>query len=369
MGQILPNYLFQTCGIPLFISLILGSKVNANSAQLNGFNSSNLDNNINAVQWDLERQSDESPKTNQNSIIWIEINEYNEYDFSPNQVIWDVLSKEESNFTDEQLSEQITLGPIQPLVIPPSPLTALDRSISFADGFIGPDISWNIPNGLRWSQHWFGSASLRQQNRRNIDGTHYRRNGGEDVYIIHANILQTGSWSLGLNTTIQGGNSGQTGADNGSELGRSISSGFRIAKSISETAGVAFGGEQVFQWDNKTDTGRNLYLIATKGWWLGNQGNDYPLLIANGGFGTGRHANQDKWINPLRFACIEDFENRNGTSAVDNDLCWSPIGSLSIIFNDYVSTFVEYRSGTAQLAGSFRYGDIPPEHAEWILFI
>ena len=69
----------------------------------------------------------------------------------------------------------------------------------------------------------------------------------EDVYIIHANILQTGSWSLGLNTTIQGGNSGQTGADNGSELGRSISSGFRIAKSISETAGVAFGGEQVFQ--------------------------------------------------------------------------------------------------------------------------
>ena len=115
MGQILPNYLFQTCGIPL-ISLILGSKVNANSAQLNGFNSSSLDNNINAVQWDLERQSDESPKTNQNSIIWIEINEYNEYDFSPNQVIWDVLSKEESNFTDEQLSEQITLGPIQLLL-------------------------------------------------------------------------------------------------------------------------------------------------------------------------------------------------------------------------------------------------------------
>ena len=59
--------------------------------------------------------------------------------------------------------------------------------------------------------------------------------------------------------------------DNGSELGRSISSGFRIAKSIYETAGVAFV-ENVFQWDNKTDTGRNLYLIATKGWWLGNQG-------------------------------------------------------------------------------------------------
>ena len=99
---------------------------------------------------------------------------------------------------------------------------------------------------------------------------------------------------------------------------------------------------------------------ATNAWWLGNQGNDYPLLIANGGFGTGRYANQDilaPWTNPLRFACIEDFENRESTFSVDNDLCWSPIGSVSIVFNDYVSTFVEYSSGTAQFGGSVSMDD------------
>ena len=49
-----------------------------------------------------------------------------------------------------------------------------------------------------------------------------------------------------------------------------LSSGFRIARSIGETGGIAFGAELI-QWDDQTDTGRNLYLMASKGWWLGNK--------------------------------------------------------------------------------------------------
>ena len=142
------------------------------------------------------------------------------------------------------------------------------------------------------------------------------------------------------NTTIQGGNSGQTGADNGSELGRSISSGFRIAKSISETAGVAFGGEQVFSVGQQTDTGRNLYLIATKGWWLGNQGNDYPLLIANGGFGTDATPTKTNGSTLFDLHASRILRIETGHLPLTTICAGVQIGSLSIIFNDYVSTFV-----------------------------
>ena len=63
---------------------------------------------------------------------------------------------------------------------------------------------------------------------------------------------------------------GSTGFEDG------LSSGFRIARAIGETGGIAFGGEQVIQWDDQSDQGRNLYLMASNGWWLGSNGKDFP---------------------------------------------------------------------------------------------
>ena len=221
---------------------------------------------------------------------------------------------------------------------------------------------------LRLPTRWFGSTSLLTQNRQKNNKSIYQWSGGDTDFIVHANILQTASWSLGINTSIRSINTTQNSTGRNSEFGDGISNGFRVAKSLSNTAGIAFGGEQIVQWDDKTDTGRNLYLMVTKGWWLGMKGNSYPLLIANGGFGTGRYANSDihkPWINPLRFACIEGFENRIETFAVDNDLCWSPMGSVSIIFNDYLSSFIEYRSGTASVAASVSMTDGIPLRLTW----
>ena len=230
---------------------------------------------------------------NQNEIVWDAVDESSKSKIPSQQIIWEVLSEQDSNLTDEELTGQINSGTMEPVVIPASPLQALDRSIAFEDGFVGPDISWNVPNGLRWSQRWFGSASFHRQSRRKSDESFYQWKGGDDLFIVHANILQSGSWSAGLNMSIRSFNATQTQAVSESQLGKGLSSGFRISTSIGDTAGIAFGGEQVVQWDDNTDTGRNLYLMATKGWWLGDQIYRYPLLIANGGIGTGRYANQD----------------------------------------------------------------------------
>ncbi|QNI78223.1 hypothetical protein SynRS9909_00208 [Synechococcus sp. RS9909] len=249
-----------------------------------------------------------------------------------------------------------------PELPPPPKLQALDRSIAFSDGLVGPDIGWFVPNGFRWSQRWFGDVAVLGNSRRAKDESFFAWNNGDATAILNVNVLQAGSWSVGLNTSFRSVYQGDNAAGGTTQVGEGVASGFRIATAIGDTGGIAFGGEQVIQWDDNTDTGRNLYLMASKGWWLGSGGKDYPLLIANGGFGTGRFANQsvNSWENPLRFACIDGVEDRTGSFAVDNDLCWSPIGTLSLVVNEWWGMFVEYRSGTAQAAASINLtGGIP----------
>lgn len=249
-----------------------------------------------------------------------------------------------------------------PELPPPPKLQALDRSIAFSDGLVGPDIGWYVPNGFRWSQRWFVDASVLGQSRRKKDEDFFGWNNGDATAILNVNVLQAGSWSVGLNTSFRSVYQGDNAAGGATQVGEGVASGFRVATAIGDTGGIAFGGEQVIQWDDKTDTGRNLYLMASKGWWLGADGKDYPLLIANGGFGTGRFANQsiNTFDNPLRFACINGVENRSDSFAIDNDLCWSPIGTVSLVMNEWWGMFVEYRSGTAQVAASLNLtGGIP----------
>ncbi|WP_137007037.1 hypothetical protein [Synechococcus sp. UW105] len=236
----------------------------------------------------------------------------------------------------------------------PPKLQSLNRSIAFSDGTLGPDLSIRVPNGLRWSQRWFGDASILgydYQDGRNSDDAFIpsRDSGDLDGWaIVHANILQTRNWSVALNTSFRSLQhdpeipGGSTGIEDG------ISSGFRIARAIGDTGGIAFGGEQVIQWDDNTDTGRNLYLMASNGWWLGDKGSNYPLFIANGGFGTGRFASLTDRDEPFNFTCRPVEKNRK-VAQIDENLCWGAIGSVSLVFNERWSTFVEYAISRATL--------------------
>ena len=360
-----PLNLVWSCSISSILLIALGAQNQAKPIKWEVIDSETSRQDKKTMRWgDLS-----TPKApiDEHEIVWTEVDEPQEPEIRADQIAWEELPEQDANLPDEVIAEHPSSGPIQPERIPPPALQALDRSVAFKDGFVGPDISWNIPNGFRWSERWFGSASFQGQNQRYNNGPFYGWNDGDAVAIMHANILQAGSWSVGINTSIRSVYQGDQAAGGGTRIGEGVSSGFRIATAIGDSGGIAFGGEQIVQWDDKTDTGRNFYLMATKGWWLGHEGNNYPLLIANGGFGTGRYANQDvqSWDNPLRFACIENIENRINLFSVDNDLCWSPIGSLSVVFNDYVSTFLEYRSGTAQVAGSISMSDGIPLRLTW----
>ncbi len=271
---------------------------------------------------------------------------------------------EDSPPPDVIAQEQAMPSPELPAPKPPQ-LQALNRSIAFGDGLVGPDISLRIPNGFRWSQRWFGDVT--------ILGYDYQegRNPGDPFIpagdsgnldgwgIIHLNVLQTDNWSVALNTSFRSLQSnpdipgGSTGFDDG------LSSGFRIARAIGDTGGIAFGGEQVIQWDDNTDTGRNLYLMATNGWWLGRNGTDYPLFIANGGFGTGRFASLTDDDEPFNFTCTPVESNRK-VAKIDENLCWGPIGSVSLVMNEWWGIFVDYAISRATFGVSTNLtGGIP----------
>lgn len=350
--------------LPALFCLVIGGQVQAQPIQWETLEPAPAQQKDTPVQWG---NVPPLPPLQQTTVVWTEVDDAISPSTAPTRVAWQELPEQDADLPSEAIAEQPSPGPVQPVRIPPPALQALDRSIAFKDGFVGPDISWNIPNGLRWSERWFGSASLRGFSRRQKTEPFLQWNNGDAVAQVHANILQAGSWSVGLNTSFRSVYQGDQAAGGSTRVGEGISSGFRIATAIGDTGGIAFGGEQVLQWDDKTDTGRNFYLMATKGWWLGNQGTDYPLLIANGGFGTGRFASAGigDWSNPLRFACIENFQDRTGTFSVDNEICWSPIGTLSLVLNDYLGSFVEYRNGKAQAAASVSLTEGIPLRFTW----
>ena len=101
--------------------------------------------------------------------------------------------------------------------------------------------------------------------------------------------------------------------------------------------------------------------MASKGWWLGDEGTNFPLLIVNGGFGTGHFS----WKSNLRFACAYNVEKRINQFSIDNDLCWAPIGTVALVLNEYWSVFTEYSAGHSTLSASVNLDQNFPLRITW----
>ena len=276
-------------------------------------------------------------------------------------------STKESAGSEEPPADAVAFENSQParrIPAPPPPpaLQALNRSIAFGDGSAGPDIGWRVPNGFRWSRRWFADLNVYgQSHRQQGDDNVVDWGDGGGVGILHTNLLQTDHWSVALSTSFSSlqNNPNIPGRATGIDSG--LSSGFRISRSIGDTGGIALGAEQLIQWDDQTDTGRNLYLMASKGWWLGDEVTNFPLLIVNGGFGTGRFS----WESNLRFACAYNVEKRLNQFSIDNDLCWAPIGTIALVLNEYWSVFTEYSAGHSTLSASVNLDQNFPLRITW----
>ena len=256
---------------------------------------------------------------------------------------WENLSKEYEN----KIQKRIKNAEVKQTLS----LHSQNRSIAFSDGSIGPDIGWKLPNGFNWNDTYSLDLSIRGfsgQFRHGRPFLHW--NDGDATGQVHWKTFATKDSSFGLNGSIRslykGG--GLSGGDTG-QFEEGLSLGFRYDRKLNKQSGFAIGGEQLIQLDDSTDTGRNIYLMKSKGIWLNNKKNDFPLLVINGGIASGRYASNEN----IRLFCFEDFDKgRSLSRGIDKDLCFGPVGSISLLPNKSLSFFTEYNSDQLVLAAS-----------------
>jgi hypothetical protein len=254
-----------------------------------------------------------------------------------NRVVWKLVSPDEPELVpmDPAIAKaQITL--------PPAPaLQSLNRSIAFNEHTPGPDLAWKVPQGFRWSEQWFFDFSVAGANTRPPNSSFWGWNNGDAVGELHVRMIQQQNWSFGVNATFRSVYQGTSAAGGTTAIGDGFATGFRLDYALSNTAGLALGAEQLIQYDSTNDSGRNIYLVGSQGWWLGGRAGRFPLLAGTVGFGTGRFSRNTN----LQFACTDSITGSlDVNQGISYPLCWSPIGSAALLVNESWSIFSEYNS-------------------------
>ena len=229
--------------------------------------------------------------------------------------------------------------------------TSLNRSIVI-DEKIGPDISFLVPIGFKSTTNKRFDFSLRGWNRRPQNSQLFAWNGGDAVANVYYQLLNNEKSSFDLNFGFRSVYKGNLSGGS-SPIGEGVSLGFKWAYNLDRNKSIAFGAEQFIQFDNKTDTGRDIYFTTSKVWGNNILKNQFPLIVTTFGIGTGYLALWDK----TKFACSDLF----GGAAVNvkkyHELCWGPFGTLSMLINKNHSVFFEYNNYSFMVGSSLSYRD------------
>ena len=241
------------------------------------------------------------PETNNQhystKIEWKKINVEKQYE---KKIIWKEFKNNDKLFPNQivkenrDLSRYINEG-----------ISSLNRSIVFDNSIIGPDISWLVPPGFKWNNQYKFDASTRGHSRRDKGEDFLGWNGGDAVGQFYYQFLHNEKTSYGINFGIRSVYGGSGAVGGSTKFGEGQSLGFRVDREISPTAGFAFGAEQLVHLDNKTDTGRDIYLTLSKAFWNNNEKSQFPLDIYTFGFATGKMAEGN-----INFLC-SDFAISN----------------------------------------------------------
>jgi hypothetical protein len=218
---------------------------------------------------------------------------------------------------------------------------SLNRSITYNKVGVGPDISWKVPLGLKWSDKWIADISTTGANIRPPNSSIFGWNGGDATAEVHVRLYRQENWSFGINTSFRSIYQGTNFEGGGTSIGEGFAGGVRFDYSIDKTSGIAIGGEQLIQFDSFNDSGRNMYVVATKVWGTNNDRDTYPKVVTTIGIGTGRFGDNKNY----QFGCIDSIAGvTDASTGVSSALCWSPIGSAALLLKNNISIFGEYNS-------------------------
>jgi len=233
-------------------------------------------------------------------------------------------------------------------------LNSHNRSIVFNNEIIGPNVSWLFPPGFKWNTKYKFNSSIRGHNTRIPEPQNKKFigwNDGDATGLISYQFLHKNKSSFGLNLGIRSIYQGDDAEGGHTPFGEGISSGFRWDYELDDTSGFALGAEQLIHFDSLTDTGRNIYITVSKGWWSNKFEGEgiFPLYVTTAGLGTGRMAVGGK----IKGLCSDLFDGDGTDYGKFNRLCWAPVFSLASVWNEKFSTFLEYNNRFFILGNSF----------------
>jgi hypothetical protein len=241
-------------------------------------------------------------------------------------------------------------------------ISSLNRSIVFDKSRVGPDVGFLVPQGFKWSNVVQFDSSIRGWSRREKGENFAAFNNGDAVGQFYWQPLHSQDWSFGASLGVRSIINNPNRLSE-SSTGEGLSAGFRLDYKLSDTAGIAIGAEQLIHFDDKTDTGRDIYLVASKAFWLGSSEASFPLLTTTAGIGTG-YLGRNQY---LQFGCSNFVDA--GIAQVDNEtfypLCWNPIGSVGIVINQGWSVFTEYNGFSYVVGTSISPFKEVPLRATW----
>lgn len=237
-----------------------------------------------------------------------------------------------SSSSGSEVTEGPAVAPSQPkrrLVV-----AGVSRDIT-VNGRVYPSAVFQVPNGFAQDDRLWGSVTAvgisrtRQCPKDTIDCA-------DAQAYVDVTPLRVGPASLGLQWGVQSLSSrnGGTSAFSGQSLG------FRAAVNLGPLTGLAIGGEQVVQFDDNIDLGRDFYAVVSHAVPLA-VGDRPPLLVATVGVGSDLYGYKSNgWLGRTGCGGARAITSTNFPSG--SDCSWGPIGSLGLSFNDRVSIGAEW---------------------------
>ncbi|MCT0230568.1 hypothetical protein KQ306_06865 [Synechococcus sp. CS-1324] len=228
----------------------------------------------------------------------------------------------------------------QPIAAASPPVTrvrGLSRGMT-VNGSLYTDTALQVPNGFAADQRFTVSAALTPVNRtRSCGAGSGSTDGCDDAELnIELTPIRGEDASLGLIWNIQSltSRSGGTSAFSGQSLG------FRAAVNLTPTLGVSFGGEQIIQFDDSIDLGRNFYLVLSQAVPL-SAGAEPVVAVATVGIGSDFFGYGGNGILGST-NCLSGNNISSNNFPSGTDCFWGPIGSLSLHLGSRVSLGAEW---------------------------
>ena len=130
----------------------------------------------------------------------------------------------------------------------------------------------------------------------------------------------------------------QSLSSRGTNFGEGSSLGVKIAKELTPNWSIAFGGENIFHFDETIDLGRNFFVMTSTYLPINSRENS-NILFLNLGLGSDFYGYKG---NGFLFRSPCGSNTLSGTQKEPNSCSWGPIGSVSFVPNDRLSIISEW---------------------------